>query len=359
MKIAGWLATCFLAVLLLATACTPAPEKDDTSTAQFLSVTPREGYLEARDAVGRRFALIPRGSPRPAGFPPHMTVEIPVKRVVSASGAFDSGIMVALGVEDALVGQAEPPEQWLPTIRRGYEQGRIAFIGLWNTLDYERIKQLRPDLALASGDPTTIDMLTQMDLPAVITFNNAHCNLESRLKFFAFLAAFFDRGERAAQLRQNFATALAEVQAKIGQRPRPTVSWVIAQEKRAFVLSGHYWLAELFGLTGGDYLFSEVGTDHEISLEYLIQKSGQADIFFVNTWVPPRSKRDLIRLNPILAPLKALGPEGRAYVVQSILFQETGRLDEVVRDLAAIMHPEVFPDRKLLYFRLLPMENPD
>lgn len=152
---------------------------------------------------------------------------------------------------------------------------------------------------------------------------------------------------------------MQQIRAEIDGLPRPGVSWVIFFEKRVFVLSRNIRLAELFEPAGGDYVFKEIG-DNEISLEYFIHNAREAEILFINPWyAPPRSKSDLIRRNPALAPLKALSAEGRSYLVREELFRDTGRLDEALRDLAATMHPAVYPNREPLFFVPLPLKKLD
>ncbi len=61
------------------------------------------------------------------------------------------------------------------------------------------------------------------------------------------------------------------------------------------------------------------------------------------------SKADLARVNPMLAGIRPM-TKGRMFVPQAVYYQSAGEMDRVIRELAAIIHPELFPDHKLRYF---------
>ena len=61
------------------------------------------------------------------------------------------------------------------------------------------------------------------------------------------------------------------------------------------------------------------------------------------------SKADLARVNPMLAGIRPMN-EGRMFVPLPVYYQSAGEMDRVIRELAAIIHPELFPGHKLRYF---------
>jgi iron complex transport system substrate-binding protein len=59
----------------------------------------------------------------------------------------------------------------------------------------------------------------------------------------------------------------------------------------------------------------------------------------------------------MLAGVKPL-KQGRVYSPLAKYAQSGDRLDEILTDIAAILHPECYPGHKLSYFRELPAHDP-
>ena len=109
------------------------------------------------------------GRPRPPDVDPVRLVRTPVERV-AAYGFFDIATLRALGVlEEVLVGVTAPAEKWyVEEVRQGMESGKIAFIGDYNSIDFERLKQQQPELVL-TWDHSIIPMMDELGIPCAIT----------------------------------------------------------------------------------------------------------------------------------------------------------------------------------------------
>lgn len=59
--------------------------------------------------------------------------------------------------------------------------------------------------------------------------------------------------------------------------------------------------------------------------------------------------------NPTIASIKPLN-EGKVFYPLRHYSQAADRLDEILFDLAAIIHPELYPDHKLRHFAEMPGE---
>ncbi|MFW6241084.1 MAG: ABC transporter substrate-binding protein, partial [Thermodesulfobacteriota bacterium] len=63
------------------------------------------------------------------------------------------------------------------------------------------------------------------------------------------------------------------------------------------------------------------------------------------------------RLNPLLAGIRPLA-EGRVYAPLPHYVQSGHRLDEILTEIAAILHPSAYPDYELKFFTPLPDTDP-
>lgn len=316
-----------------------------------------------RDGAGRRLALIPRDTNMPSGFEPHMVVRVPVQRV-AAYGGFDVAALRVLGVvDDSLVAVTKPKEKWfVEDVQRGFDEGRIAYIGDSTAINFELLKQQRPELVL-TWDPSIIPMLSTLGIPCIITSTPVAMCLNARMSYVKFLAPFFERERQAEDFFQRVSLSLQDIRTTTsGQWDKAKVIWGDMYEKRVLVEPGNAWIGELVDLVESDYLFEDVyGTSCiEISMERFLYSGTEANIFF--TYRTPESgatsKAALARMHPLLAKIKPLGPEGKVYAPQSHYSQSGDKLDEIFTEIAAIIYPELYPNHQLNYFQELPEVDP-
>ncbi|WP_457573110.1 ABC transporter substrate-binding protein [Desulfolithobacter sp.] len=369
----------FSLFLLLLTACDRSDNNGDslnnsssntkvtgTSFLQIgeFTITRKDDKLTVvRDGAGRRLALVPRGAPLPDGFAPSMVVRTPVRRVV-AYGFFDVATLRVLGVLDqVLVGVTTPEKKWyVDDVRTGMESGRIRYLGTPAAIDFEQLKALEPELVL-TWDPAIIPMLDSMGIPCVITTTPVAMCLNARMSFVRFLAPFFGREQEAEEFFARVSASLAEIRARTAASiEHPRVMWGDMYEKRVLVEPGNSWIGELVALVNGGYLFEDVyGTSCiEISQERFLYSGRQADIYFTYRTEKSgaTSKAALARINPLMSGIRPLGPDGRVYVPQPWYSQSGDRLDAIFTEIAAILHPDVYPDYRLQFFKELPANDP-
>jgi iron complex transport system substrate-binding protein len=327
------------------------------------SLIARDGYTEVHDGAGRVLALVKRGAPAPPGFEPTMVIETPVQKVAVYS-AFDVSMLHVLGQDEAIVALTNPEKSWyVDYVLEGFKSGRIVFIGQPGSIDYERVKTQAPDMVM-TWDPSIVPMMDTLGIPVLVTSTPVATCLATQIRFVEFLAAFFgpDEHKRATAFYGRVRQTLEDIRAKTADHPKPKAMWGDIYEKRVLVEPGNAWVAELIGLAQSDYLFDDVyGTSCiEISVERFMYSGRDADLYFTYRSVGGGvySKESLVRINPLLDGLKPLTPEGRAFAPLPIYSQSGDRLDELLTEISAILHPEVYPDYQMKFFLELPDRDP-
>ncbi|MDR1085991.1 MAG: ABC transporter substrate-binding protein [Deltaproteobacteria bacterium] len=324
------------------------------------SLIKKTGYTEVHDGAGRTMALVPRGQPHPPGFEPTMVIETPVQRVAVYS-SFDVAMLNVLGQADTIVALTSPPEAWhIDYIKEGYDSGRIVFVGDSGAVDYELIKAQHPDMVM-TWDPSIVPMMDTLGIPVLVTSTPVATCLSTQIRFVEFLAPFFGEEEKAHAFYGRVRKSLADIRAKTAGLPKPKAMWGDIYEKRVLVEPGNAWVAELIGLAQSDYLFDDVyGTSCiEVSIERFLYSGRDADLYFTYRSVGQGvySKEALLRINPLLEGLKPLSAEGRALAPRPVYSQSADRLDELLTEIAAILHPEAYPGYELKYFVELPVKD--
>lgn len=320
-----------------------------------------DNWTEVRDGAGRTLVLVPRGEKAPQGYAPQQIVQVPVKRVV-AYGYFDIAILKTLGVlKDVLVGVTADMDEWtIPEVVSGMKSGKIAYLGDYSAIDFERLKQQEPELVL-TWDPSVIPMLDEMGVACVITSTPVAMCLTARMRFVSFLAPFFNKEGEARAYFRRVSKALADIRDKTKDaHPEPKVMWGDIYEKRVLVEPGNAWVGELVGLAQSNYQFDDVYGKSciEISLERFLYSGEDADIFFTyrTEKTGATSKAALRKINPMLANVKPLNA-GKVYSPLPNYIQSGDKLDEILTDISAILHPECYPGHRIRYFRELPETN--
>ena len=357
-----WAATLVLAVLTAA-GCDDAMRDNQQSFINLgdFAVNRKAEYTEMRDGAGRMLAMIPRGGQAPDGYGSTEVIKTPVERVVVFSN-FDVAILHALGVDQTIVGVIAPEEAWyVDYMKQGFADGRIQYVGQANALDYERIKVLKPDMVM-TWDPSIVPMMDELGIPVVVTSTPLATCLATHVRFVEFISPFFNKEAEGTAFYAKVRDTLEDIREKTKGHPKPNAMWGDIYEKRVLVEPGNAWVAELVGLAQSDYLFDDVyGTSCiEISLERFIYSGSDADIYFTYRSVRDgiTSKASLVRMNPLLAGIKPMGPEGRAYAPLPHYGQSSDRLDEILIEIAAILHPDIYPNYQLQFFMQLPDDDP-
>ncbi len=315
------------------------------------------GSFEMTDGLGRVLHLVPRGLEPPPGVPRHEVIPIPVKRVVMTGGR-DVSMLLALDSIDVLVGVDGLAADWtIPQVREGLREGRVVNLGRSHSLDYERLAALKPDV-LFTWDEAQIPFLADLGIPVVINNGSEARTLKTQVNFVRFLAPFLGKEDLAEAYVAKIESALDMLRQKTkGVTSRPKVIWGDVWEKRVLVEPGQSWAAQLIELAGGDYLFKDVRGTHclEVSLEHFYKTARQADIMF--TYRSPEtgmaSKQALVSANPILEAIRP-AREGSVYFPLPDYQQSGHRMDVVIEEIAAILQPKLFPQRKITLFLELP-----
>ncbi len=218
-----------------------------------------EGIHEIRDGDGSIFVLVQRGKKAPAGYNKKQIILVPVKRVIAYS-AYNIAMLKVLGVlDDTLAGVTKEYKDWvIPEVRKGFEAGRITYVGEAGAVDYEKIKEISPELVL-TWDRAAIPMLNELEIPAIMTTFGTAMNLDTRLGFTRFLAYLFGREKEAdafiARVNKTV-ERIGAITASVSRRPK--VIWGDIYEKRVLIEPGNSWVAEIIRHAGGEYIFDDV-----------------------------------------------------------------------------------------------------
>ncbi|MDR2354117.1 MAG: ABC transporter substrate-binding protein [Deltaproteobacteria bacterium] len=344
----------FLVLYVFLSGCENRP--NDPPSLSPLEIVEKDGWYLLGDVYGRGHALVPRGKPLPQeleSYPANRIIPYPIEKLIVASGSYDPGMILLLGEEKTIIGTTEMPDDiWHPEIRKLYDTGQMNHVGLYNAMDFELIQILQPDLIFTS----TIEQLNDLEelgFTTMATYKSDLNTIENRLQLFDLVGTLYGKREEAQKKIQTIRKTITEVQQRVKDHPSPLVSWGTYYNKRVFAISSAFWMAEFMTIAGANYIFKDLNYDNaDLDLEEFITRSRDAELFFANPVLENNVKRkaDMVFYHPDLSALRAFGPTGRVVVPLHLAWEDTGYLDEILLDMACVIHPELYPERKLKYF---------
>ena len=313
-----------------------------------------DGCKEVTDGAQRKFLLIPRGKgpPRRVDIP---KIEIPVRRVVICTSS-DAPMLRALGELGSIVAVTTRKELWhIDEIGKGMGEGRIRYLGHYKAIDYEGLKALDPDVVF-TWDRGIIPKLKELGVTCVITPRNPSEDVLGRLEKIRFFASFYDKEKEAEDFLSKTTQRIGTVREKTaGAGKRPRVLWGGIFDKRIYLANADSWVAKMITMLGGDYTvkrFRRTGfCGTSVTLEEVYARGKDADILI--TCTGPKHgifSKDMMRKRyPLLSDIRPM-VSGEIYAFQPWFHQSTDRMGEIVEDVAAMLHPELFPGHKLKHF---------
>jgi len=146
------------------------------------------GCKEVTDGIGRKLLLAPRGYKVRQQYAKANIIRIPIKRVVVYS-TYNAAMIKVLGHVNSIAGVVTKKKDWyIPEIRDGIDQGRIVYLGQSTSIDYERLRRLKPDVVF-TWDEGIVPKLNELSIPCVVTTTRIAKDLSAHINFIRFISA--------------------------------------------------------------------------------------------------------------------------------------------------------------------------
>lgn len=232
----------------------------------------------------------------------------------------------------------------------------------------EAIIGLAPDLVMTHsiGDPNSdvYPKLSEAGLNVVLNAEYVERSPLGRAEWLKFMALFFNREAEAnelfAMIEQEY-LAVAELAKSVAIRP--TVLLGFSYQGTWYVSGGRSYGAQLLTDAGANYLWSDSTAPVTIPLDFeaVYEVAAAADVWLnMNPAWPTRAAA--IADDPRYGQFQAWQRDrmynntAKTNATGGNDYWETGLLEPqvILADLVQIFHPELFPDRQLVYYQKLP-----
>ena len=342
-------------------------KKVELQDAKGFTITEFDGYkvIEVvnpwKDSVLlHRYILVSRETSIPNNLPEGDVVRVPVSKTSCLYSVF-VGSLELLGQVSTITSVAEERYIENQMVKQGIASGKIKLLGEASAVNVEGLIDSNPDIVLVSPfKDMGYGKMDKAGIPIVEVASYMENTPLARAEWIKFFAAFY--GKEA--LADSIYSALKDRYNKVceiaqGAKVKPTI---FAEKKFGQVWnmpSGNSYMASFFRDAGASYLWDDVKQNGAIplSFEAVYQRAENADYWLVKYNKPQDLTYD--DFGKEYEGYKMF----KAYKNRKVIHCNTNRIsyyekgvmepDVILADLVKILHPELLPNHKQVYFQLM------
>lgn len=331
-----------------------------------------EGYKEIvvlnpwnKGEVFQKYYLIPRNTKNTIDLPSDgQVIEVPIKNIAALSST-QIGVLDHLGVLDRIVAVSLSDRIFNKSLAKKVKTGEVISVGHNTTLNFEKIVDLSPELVMVAGYMKISNdeaNLMKAGLPVAFNIEWMESSLLARAEWSKFIAAFFNKEDRADKLFTDIENRYLKVKAEIAHiNDKPDIVSGYHYKGIWYMPGGQSYLAQLLRDAKGEYCWFADSSQGSIplSFETVLEKQAQAKIWFGPAHCQSlKEMKDLDERYTLFQAYK----DGRVYSTTKRIdsrgandYYESGIIqpDILLKDVAKILHPDLFPDYELHFYKKL------
>ncbi len=312
------------------------------------------------------YYIVNRDAGLPDTVPEASVIRVPVQRIVCMSTTH-TAMLRALDAVETIVGISGTDLIYDSLIQEAINRGRISDVGYESNLDKELVVSLKPDLLIAYGvGASSAEYLRKLEEMGVKVMYNADYLEEhplARCEWIRVFGLLTGKEALADSLFRKVSDAYLShadmVRANVKEHPEVLLGapW----EGVWYIAPVNSYIGRLISDAGGKYLFDDLREPNSVpfSVEAVFRRATEADI-----WINPGTAGSLdeiaaadhrmtkllvYRSGNIWNNRNRTTPSGGNDYWESAVV----RPDLLLEDIISIIHPELLPDHKQLYYRRL------
>jgi iron complex transport system substrate-binding protein len=314
--------------------------------------------------VSQTYYLVKRGSKLPPGLDSSAIIFVPLKKIICMSTTHIAMIS-ELGEEKSIVGVSGADFVYSPNLAKNVANGSVADVGYEASLNKELILKLSPDLIMIYGIGSEssgyVGKIKELGIKVLINADYLETDPLGRAEWLKLFGALYCKEDMADSLFKSEVDKYNKLKSYIHERVKqePTVLLGLPFKDTWYISPGNSYINNLIEDAGGFYLWRD--TKSEISMPYGIEnvflKGLKAD-FWLNIGTVG-SRKEISAIDQRLENLPCYKNDNlynnnnRVTAKGGNDFWESGILYPhlLLKDIATILHPEMFSDHELVYYR--------
>jgi iron complex transport system substrate-binding protein len=321
---------------------------------------------QGASGVFYKWYLIGKGNTAPEGVEEKNIIRVPVKSIICMSTTYIPMIK-ALGKAESIKGISGTSLIYDDAVRTLVDSGKIDDVGYEDNLNKELLIKISPELLITYGvgSEATGYMNKVRDLGVKVLFNADYLETDplAKAEWIKVFGALYGCEDKADEIFSAIKARYTALRSFIAQnvKIRPKVLLGYPWKDTWFISPGNSFSSTLLSDAGGDYLWKDTKSEVSMPLgvENVWYKALKADF-----WINPGTAASI---NEILALDNRLGElpcvsKGNIFNNNNRVrtdvgndYWESGSLnpDVILKDLASIFHPELFPGYVTVYYKKL------
>lgn len=344
------------------------PNKVSLEYAKNFHVTYHDSYATVTvtqpspGAKPETYVLVRCGTPAPSltgNLVDAQQVSVPVTSLFSGSTT-QLPALVMLDRLDALTGVASKALiSEKKVLERVTSPDVVEYADAAGTVDAEKVVAAKPDVVITGGmtDPAYVN-IEQAGIPVIADADWLETSPLGRAEWIKLFAVLTDTAPAANSEFGAIVDAYDATAKKVAGKTAVPVVWGAPYQGSWYVPGGHSYAAELIADAGGTYPWADTTETGSIptDVETVFAKSGTAPVWLANTtWT---STGDMVAQNSVLGKFDSFTTGAVWNAVKDVTdtgannYYELGaaRPDLVLGDLAAILHPDQFPNHDFSFY---------
>jgi iron complex transport system substrate-binding protein len=292
-------------------------------------------------------------------------ISIPVSRVVCMSTTHIAFID-ALGELNSIIGLSGAKLVNNTYIRKKLKEGSIVDVGYEQSINYELLVKLKPDVVFSYGVGSEvsgyINKLNELGIPVVLVGEYLETDPLAKAEWLRFFAEFYNKRNIAEEIIDTINFKYQKLKESLSKiKNKPTVMAGLPWNGTWFVSGGKSYAAKLIEDAGGNYLWKDLNSRESLpmDMETIYKTTSNAD-YWLNTGSAV-SRKDILSVDQrlgLLQPFKTgqiFNNNARLNETGGNDYWESGVLNPhvILHDLIVILHPELTVDKKLIYYKKL------
>ncbi|PJI09610.1 MULTISPECIES: ABC transporter substrate-binding protein [Clostridium] len=307
----------------------------------------RGGLKKVTDGNNKVLILVPKGKAVPDEYKNDTIVTTPVTNVLCASTT-QGTLLKPLNELGSIKSVTSKENEWeIKDIQNGLKNNSITYVGDNNSPDYEKISSSKPDMAFLYGGTYGLNNMMKKFDELKINYASDNEYLEEnplgRLEWIKFLSAFYNKEDTAEKYFNDMVKKVHAITKKTSSLKRPNVAWGIVENGKVYIPEKNSYPAKMIQMAGGNYIFKNFKNESGyITLEDFYAKAKDADILiYASTKKYTPSVKSMLTTAPVLKSIKPV-KDKKVWCFSEDYYQSIDKTDELIEDLASILHPDSF-----------------
>lgn len=348
--------------------------KDEIVKAERLSIVKENSYTivkiinpwQGAKNIDQKYYLIKRGSAMPEGVDSSAVIFVPIRKIICMSTTHIA-MIEAIGEANTIAGVSGTDFIYSPVLLKNVADGSLVDVGYESSLNKELILKLSPDIIMIYGIGSEsagyVGKIKELGIKVIINADYLETDPLSRTEWLKLFGTLYEKQEIADSIFQaesdEYDSIRKLIKEKSGRKPKVLLGLPFKDTWN--ISPGNSFISTMIGDAGGDYLWSDTKSaiSMPLGIENVYLRGMNAEYWLNISSV--NAKKEILNIDGRLADLPSY-KNGNLYNNNNRItpaggndYWESGSVTPhlLLKDIAAILHPGLFPGYELTYYKKL------